>query len=104
MSSEKRKLGLFGVTGILVAALIIAGFIFAGNVFQAEGKGVLTIQVIDAPVELKNLNVTIDWVRIHGEGGWINDWLCRHAFPPVVPSTMKQAPGPRRSGGSEPGP
>ena len=72
MSSEKRKRGLFGVTGILVAALIIAGFIFAGNVFQAEGKGVLTIKLIDAPVELSNLNVTIDSARIQGEDGWVN--------------------------------
>jgi len=73
MANEKRQLGLFGVTGILIAALIIAGFLFAGNIFQASGKGVLTIQVMDKPVELKNLNITIDWVRIQGENdSWVN--------------------------------
>src|SRR3990170_8394752 len=70
MSNEKRRIGLFGATGVLVAALIIASFVFAGNIFQASGKGVLTIQVMDKPVELKHLNITIDSVRIQGENGW----------------------------------
>jgi hypothetical protein len=72
MSNEKRRFGLFGVTGVLVAAIIIASFVFAGNIFQASGKGVLTIQIMDKPTELKNLNITIDWVRIQGEEGWVN--------------------------------
>ena len=72
MSNEKRQIGLFGVVGFLVAALVIAGLVFAGNTFQAMGKGVLTIQVMDKPVELKHLNITIDWVRIQGEDGWVD--------------------------------
>ena len=72
MSNEKRHIGLFGVAGFLVAALVIAGLVFAGNIFQAQGRGVLTIQVMDKPVELKNLNITIDWVRIQGEDGWVD--------------------------------
>ena len=72
MSNEKRRIGLFGATGVLVAALIIASFVFAGNIFQASGKGVLTIQVMDKPVELKHLNITIHSVRIQGENGWID--------------------------------
>jgi len=72
MSNGKRKISLFGATGILVAALIIAGFMLASNIFWASGKGVLTIQVMDKPVELKNLNITIDWARVQGENGWIN--------------------------------
>ena len=72
MSNEKRHIGLFGVAGFLVAALVIAGLVFAGNIFQAQGKGILTIQVMDKPVELKNLNITIDWVRIQGEDGWVD--------------------------------
>jgi hypothetical protein len=73
MSNEKRRIGMFGVTGVLVAALIIASFVFAGSIFQASGKGVLTIQVMDKPVDLKNLNITIDWVRIQGENdSWVN--------------------------------
>ncbi len=80
MSSGKRQLGLFGAVGVLVAALIIASFVLAGNIFQASGKGVLTLQVIDKPVELKNLNITIDWVRIQGEDGWVNLTLKTEPF------------------------
>ena len=81
MSHGKRHTGLFGVAGILVAALIISGFVFAGNIFQAQGKGVLTIQVIDKPVELDHLNVTIDWVRIQGEDdNWVNLTLKTQPF------------------------
>lgn len=78
MTKEKRHIGLFGVTGVLVAALIIAGFILAGNIFRA--KGVLTVEVIDAPVELKNLNITIDWIRIQGTEGWVNLTLKTEPF------------------------
>ncbi len=80
MSKEKRSMGRFGVTGIIVAVLIIAGFVVAGNIFWARGKGVLTIQVMDAPVELQNLNVTIDWARIQGENGWENLTLNENPF------------------------
>jgi hypothetical protein len=52
MSTRVRQLGLFGVAGVLVATLIIAGFIIGGNVFQVSGKGVLTVQIMDKPVEL----------------------------------------------------
>lgn len=68
MSNRKRNNALFGAVGILAGVLIIAGF----AVFLAQGKGLLTIQVMDAPVELKNLYLTIDWVRIQGENGWEN--------------------------------
>ncbi len=80
MSNDKRRIGLFGATGVLVAALIIASFVFAGNIFQASGKGVLTIQVMDKPVELKHLYITIDWVRIQGENGWIDLTLKTEPF------------------------
>ena len=64
MSNEKRHIGLFGVAGFLVAALVIAGLVFAGNIFQAQGKGMLTIRVMDKPVELQTLTVEINWVKI----------------------------------------
>ncbi len=73
MSNEKQRFVVFGATGVLVAALIIAGFAFAGHIFQASGKGILTIQVMDKPVELKNLNLTIDWLRIQDENdSWVD--------------------------------
>ena len=81
MSNGKRHTGLFGAAGVLVATLIIAGFVIGGNIFQAQGKGVLTIQVMDKPVELEHLNVTIDWARIQGEDEtWVNLTLKTQPF------------------------
>ncbi len=69
MSNGKKRTGLFGITGIIVAMLIIAVFVVGGNIFEAKGKGTLTIQIMDKPVELATLNMTIDWVRIQDENG-----------------------------------
>jgi hypothetical protein len=73
MGNGIRQVGLFGVAGILVAALIIAGFVIGGSVFEVSGKSNLTILITDKPVELDHLNMTIDWVRIQDENGtWYN--------------------------------
>jgi len=73
MSNGIRQVGLFGVAGILVAALIIAGFVIGGTVFQGSRKGVLTIQIMDKPVNLEHLNMTIDWAKIQDEDeNWHN--------------------------------
>jgi hypothetical protein len=73
MASEKRSIGLFGIAGVLVAALIIAGFAFAGNILQVSGKSVLTIQITDKPVELEELLLKIDYASVQGEDGkWID--------------------------------
>ena len=81
MSNGIRQIGIFGVAGILVAALIIAGFVIGENVFQVSGKGVLTIQIIDKPVELDHLNMTIDWVKIQDEDeNWYNLTLKSEPF------------------------
>jgi hypothetical protein len=81
MSIGNRRIGLFGVSGVLIAAVIIAGFVVANNVFQVSGKGTLTIQIMDKPVELKNLNVTIDSARIQDQdGNWINLTLNEDPF------------------------
>ena len=81
MSNGIRKVGLFGVAGVLVAALIIAGFVIGDTVFQVSGKGVLTIQVMDKPVELDHLNMTIDWAKIQDtDGNWYNLTLNTEPF------------------------
>ena len=82
MSNGIKQLGLFGVAGVLVAALIIAGFVIGGDIAQVSGgKGVLTIQVMDKPVELDHLNMTIDWVRIQDEDdNWFNLTLKTEPF------------------------
>ena len=81
MSNGIRHIGLFGAAGILVAALIIAGFAIGGTIFQVSGKGVLTIQIMDKPVELEHLNMTIDWVKIKGQDeNWYNLTLKSEPF------------------------
>jgi hypothetical protein len=82
MSNGIRQVGLFGVAGILVAALIIAGFVISGTVFQgSSSKGVLTIQIMDKPVELEHLNMTIDWAKIQDQDeNWYNLTLKSEPF------------------------
>jgi len=81
MSNGIRHIGLFGAAGILVAALIIAGFAIGGTIFQVSGKGVLTILIMDKPVELLHLNMTIDWVKIKGQDeNWYNLTLKSEPF------------------------
>jgi hypothetical protein len=81
MSNGIKQISIFGVAGVLVAALIIAGFVIGENVFQVSGKGVLTIQIMDKPVELDHLNMTIDWVKIQDEDeNWYNLTLKSEPF------------------------
>ena len=68
MSMANTKIGYFGIAGILIAVVIIAGFV-AVNDFIRPAKGTLTIEIMDKPVELKHLNMTIDWVKIKDEDG-----------------------------------
>jgi len=78
MAVDAKKAGLYGTVGILVAALIIGGIAAAGFNIPAlklpsmvADKGRLIIQIMDKPVDLKNLYLTIDSLSIqNGEGGW----------------------------------
>jgi hypothetical protein len=68
MSNVLKQFSIFGVAGVLIAIVIIAGFV-AVNDFIRPVKGRLTIEIMDKPVELKHLNMTIDWVKIKDEDG-----------------------------------
>ena len=72
MSNEIKSIGSYGIAGILIAVVIIAGFVATNNLLSpANGK--LTIQIMDKPVELKHLNMTIDWLKIKDENeNWYN--------------------------------
>lgn len=61
MVFDARKLGLYGISGVLLAALIIAGVVFSGLRIPSfiPKTGTLVVKLTDAPVELKHLNVTI---------------------------------------------
>ncbi len=69
MSNGKRRIALFGAAGVLVAALIISTLVVGGNIFQAQARGTLTIQIMDKPTALTHLNITIDSVSIQDENG-----------------------------------
>jgi hypothetical protein len=72
MSNGIKRNSLFGIAGILIAVVIIAGFVAANNLIR-PATGTLTIRIMDKPVELKHLNMTIDWVKIKDENGnWYN--------------------------------
>jgi hypothetical protein len=72
MSNGLKQFSIFGVAGVLIAIVIIAGFV-AINDFIRPVKGTLTIEIMDKPVELKHLNMTIDWAKIKDEdGNWFN--------------------------------
>ena len=72
MSNGIKRNSLFGIAGILIAIVIIAGFVAANNLLR-PATGTLTIQIMDKPVDLKNLNMTIDWVKIKDDNGnWHN--------------------------------
>jgi hypothetical protein len=71
MANGKSSL-FHGTAGVLIAVVIIAGFV-AGNYLFQPVKGTLTILITDKPVALKNLNMTIDWVKIKDDAGnWYN--------------------------------
>ena len=81
MSNWNRQVYLFGSVGILVAVLIIAGFVIGGPIFQGLNKAILTIKLMDKPVALEHLNMTIDWVKIQDrDGNWYNLTLKSEPF------------------------
>jgi hypothetical protein len=72
MPNGIKRTASYGTAGVLIAVVIIAGFV-AGNYLLRPVKGTLTIQIMDKPVQLKNLNMTIDWVKIKDENeNWYN--------------------------------
>ena len=68
MSNGVKQISYFGAAGVLIAVVIIAGFIAGTNLIRPV-KGTLTIEIMDKPVELKHLNMTIDWVKIKDKNG-----------------------------------
>lgn len=70
MTNGIRRTEFYGIAGVLLASIIIFGFIASNNLL-ASGKGTLTILVMDKPVELLELNLSIDQVGLqHDDGTW----------------------------------
>jgi len=78
MESNGRRVGLYAAAGVLIAVLVVAGVFISGVQFPSipsmiADKGTLIIMIMDKPIELKHLNITIDWVKIKGgNGSWVN--------------------------------
>ena len=75
MPNGIKQISIYGIAGILIAVVIIAGFVVVNDITSPAPSvnGKLTIKIIDKPVELKHLNMTIDWVKIKDENGnWYN--------------------------------
>jgi len=75
MEIESRKrMGIYAVSGVLIAIMIIAGVLVSGIQFPSKAStGTLVVLITDAPVDLKDLNLTIDSLSIQDEeGGWID--------------------------------
>ena len=88
MENEPRKIGLRMAAGVLVAVIIIVA-VFASGIplptnnevtgpYSSLETGILNVFLIDAPVELNHLNITITDLEIHKagvdgeEGKWIS--------------------------------
>ena len=91
MTNGVKKTVLYAGTGILAAILIISTVGFSGLKFPSlkfpdfwnppSNKGALTILVMDKPVELKHLNITIDWLKIKDQDeNWHNLTLISSPF------------------------
>jgi len=82
MSDKIKHTVFFGAMGILVAVLIIAGIVVGGVHFPSlrlpsiiSDKGRLVIEIMDKPVELKHLNITIDSLSIQRVGDDVETWM-----------------------------
>jgi hypothetical protein len=71
MSDSIQNAGFFAAIGILLAILIIGSIAIAGFKIPSlrlpgflANRGTLTVKVMDAPTELKHLNITIDQLEI----------------------------------------
>ena len=81
MTNGAKKVAFYAGVGVLAAILIISSVGFSGLKFPSLRfpdffsppltMGTLTILITDKPVELKCLNITIDWAKIKDQG---EDW------------------------------
>jgi len=79
MADPIHNAGYFAAVGTLFAILIIGALAIAGFRIPAlrfpafSNKGTLTVKIIDKPVELDHLNITIDKLEIQdSDGNWTN--------------------------------
>jgi hypothetical protein len=74
MAYETKKLVMAVAGGILIAILIISGFVWTGMLPITEAKGLLIVRVKDDPTELNELWLNISAVQVHRKGGGNETW------------------------------
>ena len=69
-----KRVGIYAVSGVLIAVMIIAGVLVSGIQFPGRvNAGTLVVLITDAPVDLRDLNLTIDSLSIQDKDGcWID--------------------------------
>jgi len=82
MSDSIHNAGFFAVIGILLATLIIGSIAVAGIKIPSlrlpgflANRGTLTVKVMDAPTDLKHLNITIDKLSIQKANDTDESWI-----------------------------
>jgi hypothetical protein len=78
MAASKRKIGIYSIAGIAAAVIIIAAIFVSGMQIPLgsdnQGKsGTLTVSIKDAPVDLKELWITVDslYVQSAQDDKWV---------------------------------
>jgi len=71
---DGKRVGIYAVSGVLIAVMIIAGVLVSGIQFPSKvNAGTLVVLITDAPVDLRDLNLTIDSLSIQDEDEhWID--------------------------------
>jgi len=69
-----KRVGIYAVSGVLIAVMIIAGVLVSGIQLPSKvNAGTLVVLITDAPVDLRDLNLTIGSLSIQDEDGhWID--------------------------------
>ncbi len=77
MATSGKRIGFYATIGITIAVVIIAAIFASGVQFPGSNQnialGTLRVSITDAPVELSNLNVTINGLYVNNvdTNGWI---------------------------------
>jgi hypothetical protein len=76
MTTNAKRIGLYAIVGVTIAVIVIAAIFVSGIQFPGGPKalGTLRVSITDAPVELKNLNVTIDGLFVNNVNNVDEGW------------------------------
>jgi hypothetical protein len=67
VETKGKRIGVYAITGIVLAALLISSVYMLGVPFPSleEQTGTLIVLLTDAPVNITHLNITIDSFSVH---------------------------------------